>query len=336
MIYAEAACLTALLAVGLVSAYTDFRGGIIPNRLILAGLAAGVLCHAALLLLGAAPYYPYWLLCMAIADALAFGMFWGKLWAAGDAKLFMTLFFLTPPRLFDSGQLSNSVIPYIFIFIPALLWMLGDSVLRFARKEPRKRQPFDLKGWAVSCLKTIVEVTMVHSVIFALFPDFVQNNELLFFSLIMVYAYICGNTDIMRRWAVVAIHAAVTAGLWICMGWGLAVPDFRGYLILVLVMVIQRVAGLYNYQLLPTAKAARGMIPAAETVILFQPSRVQHLPEDASEQLTAKMTEEQADAVRRWEKSAYGRPEIWIVRKVPFAFMIALGFIAWMIFRLVR
>ena len=336
MIYAEAACLTGILVIGVLSAYTDLRYGIIPNRLILAGLAAGVLCHAALLLLGAAPYYPYWLLCMLIADALAFGMFWGRLWAAGDAKLFMTLFFLTPPRLFDSGQLSNAVIPYIFIFIPALAWMLGDSLVRALRKEPRKKQSFDIKSWAVNCVKAIIEVTMIHSVIYALFPAFAEQNGLIVFSLIMVYAYVCGSVDVMRRWIIVGIHAAITVGIWIAMGWSLSAPDFRGYLILVAVMVVQRAAGMYNYQLLPTAKAARGMIPAAETVILFQASRVQNLPTDPSEQLTAKISEEEADAVRRWEKSAKGRPNIWIVRKVPFAFMIALGFIAWMIFRLVR
>lgn len=336
MIYAEAACLTAILAIGLMSAYTDFREGIIPNRLILAGLAAGVVCHAALLLLGAAPYYPYWLLCMLIADLLAFGMFWGKLWAAGDAKLFMTLFFLTPPRLFDQGQLSNGVISYIFIFVPALAWMLGDSVIRAIRKERRKHQPFDIKNWAINCLKTIVEVTAVHSVIYTLLPDFAKNNELIVFSLIMVYAYMCGSVNVMRNWIIVAVHALVTVGIWVAMGWGLTMPDIRGYVILIAVMVVQRIAGMYNYQLISTSKVIKGMIPATETVVLFQTSRVQNLPDDASEQLTAKMTETQAEAVRRWEKSIKGRPEIWIVRKVPFAFMIALGFIAWMIFRLVR
>lgn len=336
MIYAEAACLTAILAIGLIGAYTDFRYGMIPNRLILTGLAVGMLCHAALLLLGEARYYPSWILCMLIADGFAFGMFWGKLWAAGDAKLFMILFFLTPPHMFDAGQLSNGVIPFIFIFIPAMLWILGDSLIRAIRKEPRKPKRFDMKSWAVNCVKTLIEVTMLHCIFYALLPDFVHTQELLFVSLMMVYAYVCGNTEFMRRWVIVLIHAAAALIIWLLNGWSFTVPDYRSYLILLAVMVIQRFAGMYNYQLIPCSKVSRGMIPAAETVILFKPSRVQHLPEDASEELTAKMNEEQADAVKRWEKSALGRPYIWIVRKVPFAFMIGLGFIGWMIFRLVR
>ncbi len=336
MIYAEAACLTVLLAVGIVSAYTDFRGGTIPNRLILAGLAAGAICHTVILLFGAAPYYPYWLLCMAAADVLAFGMFWGRLWAAGDAKLFMVLFFLTPPRLFDAGRLANSVMPYIFIFVPALCWMLCDSIVRMIRKEPRRHQSTDIRGWLAGCLKTIAEVTALHCVIRALLPDFAGDNELPVFVILMVYAYICGNTRILRSLPAALLHAALALGIWLAMGWSVQMPDLRGYLVLAAVMGIRRIAGMYNYQMIPSAKAARGMIPTAETVLMFRPSRVQGLPDDPSEQLTARMTEDQAAAVRRWEKSAKGQPEIWIVRKVPFAFMIAIGFTAWMLFMLLR
>jgi len=150
----------------------------------------------------------------------------------------------------------------------------------------------------------------------------------------MGYACLCGNLNVMGKWWAVALHGAAVAGIWIAMGWEFRLPDVRGYLILAAVMAVRCAAGMYNYQLIPTSKAAKGMIPAAETVIRFRGSRVRGLPSDPSEQLTAKMSGEEAEAVRRWETSAGGQAEIWIVRKVPFAFMIALGFTAWMIFRI--
>ena len=76
------------------------------------------------------------------------------------------------------------------------------------------------------------------------------------------------------------------------------------------------------------------MIPATETVVMFQASRVHSLPKDASEDLSARITEEEAAAIKRWEKSSMGRSTIWIVRKVPFAIMIYIGFILWICFRL--
>ncbi len=336
MIYAEAVCLTSMLLIGIFSAYTDFSWGTIPNKLILIGLAIGVLCHITLLVLGVAPFYVQWLLCMLIADMFAFGLFWGRLWAAGDAKLFMILFFLVPPRLFDKGDFSNGIIPYIFIFIPALVWILGDSVLRIIRKEPRKKISFNFTSWLMNCLRTIIEVTTMHSLFIMLFPSFVESNAMLSFAIMMAYAYICGSVSAMRHKLTVVLHVLALITIWIIMKWNITVPDFKGYLVLVFVMFIQYIAGLYNYQLIQTSDATKGMIPAMETVLLFQTSRINHLPVDCSEQLTAKMTTEQAEAVKKWGISAKGKSTIWIVRKVPFAFMISFGFITWMLFKLLR
>ena len=55
---------------------------------------------------------------------------------------------------------------------------------------------------------------------------------------------------------------------------------------------------------------------------------------DPSEELTARISEEEAAAIRRWENSATGKQSIWIVRKVPFAIMILIGFVGWIGFRL--
>lgn len=336
MIYIEALLMTTALAVSIYSSYKDFKEGIIPNYVILAGFFIGLLCHITLLVLGYGPFYPSWLINMLIADAFAFVIFWGKLWAAGDAKLFMVLFFLSPPRIFDADQLSNSIMPYIFIFIPALVWILGDSIIRFVKKEPRKKQYFNVKKWLISFFLTMIEITGFHSLLRVLFPAFAETNELLIFVLIMAYAYFCGSTESMRKWYVVLIHALFSVVIWIICGWEIAAPDIRSYLILLIVMAIQVIASMYNYQLIQTAKTAKGMILSAETIIMFQKSKVHSLPADPSEQLTAKLTEEEAAAVRRWETTAKGEPMIWIVRKVPFAFMIGLGFMAWLIFKFVR
>jgi hypothetical protein len=91
---------------------------------------------------------------------------------------------------------------------------------------------------------------------------------------------------------------------------------------------------MYNYQLICTADVSKGMVLAMETILLFQTSRVHSLPNDPSEDLTARITEEEAQAVRRWEKSATGKSKIWIVRKVPFAIMIYIGFVGWIGLRL--
>lgn len=334
MIYIEAIMLACLLFFGGYCTITDLRRGIVPNKLIVYGLLGGIVLHIVLLFCGAAPYYPYWLLNMAIADVIALGMYMGKMWAAGDAKLFMLLYFLIPPRLLDSDTLSHSIVPYIFIFVPALLWMAGDSLVRIIRKEAWKRERFSFKSFFSSFLCIVIETTAFHGIWTWLFPELIERQALLFAALMLVYAYICGTFSVMKRWYVVAAHGLVIVVLWICNQWSFSLPPWTTYLIMATVLILQRFCSMYNYQLVQTSQVKAGMIPATETVLLFQKSRVRSLPTDPSEELTAKITDEEAAAIRRWEKTANGKPSIWFVRKVPFAIMIYLGFIAWMLFRI--
>ena len=334
MIYVEAIMLTSLIFFGGYCSFTDFREGIVPNKAIATGFLIGIIAHGVLLIFGAAEYYPSWLLNMVIADVIAFCMFLGKIWAAGDAKLFMLLFFWIPPRLFDSGTLAHSVVPFIFIFVPSLLWMIVDSVVRLVRKEERKHQSFSLKSFFGGFISIVIETTAFYSMWFCLFPDFINQQALLVAALMLVYAYICGSLTIMKKWYIVALHALILIILWIAQKWTLYLPSWKNYLIIISAIVLRRFCSMYNYQLIPTATAKKGMIPAMETIILFRQSRVHSLPTDPSEELTARISEEEAAAIRRWENSATGKQSIWIVRKVPFAIMILIGFVGWIGFRL--
>ena len=139
----------------------------------------------------------------------------------------------------------------------------------------------------------------------------------------------------MKKWYVLVIHILIFAVTCILGKWSITIPDWKNLAIIIGVLLLQRVAGMYNYQLIKTNTIKKGMIPAAETVLQFNLSRVKSLPTDASEELTAKISEEEEEAIRRWESSAKGQDEIWIVRKVPFAFLIVLGFVLWTAIRLV-
>lgn len=329
----EALLLTCLFLCGGYGTYSDIKKGIIPNRLIVIGLIAGTILHVIMLFLGGAPYYPTWLMNMAIADILAFCLFWGKLWAAGDSKLFMLLYFLFPPMLLDHGSLSYCIVPYIFIFVPALLWMIIDSTIRLIRKEPRKHNRINIGKIVIHCFFVIIETTAFATLLLIVFPVFIQEQPMFFSAFILLYAYICGINDWMKKWYILALHILILLVAAILNAWAFTLPSWENYLFMALALFIQWYCSLYNYQLIKTSSIRKGMIPAAETVISFQVSKVHSLPQDPSEEITARITEEEAAAIRRWESSAKGKPEIWIVRKVPFAIMITIGFIIWVIVR---
>ena len=332
--FLEAGILAFSAVIGGICAVSDIRRGIIPNRVLLIGLAGGIPFHLVFLLSGSAFYYPTWLINMLIADALAFVMYYNRLWAAGDAKLFIVLYYLFPPLLLDVGLYTYSVVPYIFIFLPALVWILADTVISLIRREPRKAIPLQPKKILKNVFTVMIESTALYCVISLIPGEFTAENGLFVSLLMMCYAYFCSSNRTMKRWYVILIHAVIAA-VPLFLGRGINVlPDWRSLLTLILVIGIQHFVSLYNYRKIPTADVKAGMILSADTVLSFQKSRVQGLPADPSEELTAKIDEEQAATVRRWEQSAYGAPTVWTVRKVPFGSMIALGFVLWAIVRI--
>jgi len=336
MVYIEAGLLTCLFIIGGICSWTDFKTTKIPNRYLLIAFCTGAIFHILLMLVGGLAYYPFWLINMLIADVLAFLMYIAKIWAAGDAKLFMVLYYLTPPVLFEANDLSLGVIPYLYIFLPAFVWIIADSILRFCRREPYLKLPtIHVKQRLLGMFKVMVESTAMYCIVTAVVPELTSNNEMLLAVLMIIYAYFCAGIGFMQKWYVVTGHALVVIAAYITGLWRFSMPDWRSYVLLITSILLQRFTTAYNYQLIPVSNVKKGMIPSAQTVLSFTVSRVHNLPTDASEELSAAITETEVVAIRRWESSANGAHKIWIVRKVAFAFMIFFGFSAWIVVRLV-
>ena len=69
------------------------------------------------------------------------------------------------------------------------------------------------------------------------------------------------------------------------------------------------------------------MVLSYMTVSSFLKSKVKGLPKYTLESIRTRITSEEAESIRRWKKSKYGKDTIIIVRKIPFAIFICIGFI---------
>ena len=334
MRYAEILEIILMVAFGGYCGWTDLKTGIVRNRAVLAGLLFGLLPHGMIMLLGGLPFYPAWLVCMIIADLAALGMYMGEIWAAGDAKLFILLYYLFPPRLIEGANYAFSIIPFIYIFVPALIWLMADSTIHLIKREPRKVTKITARDLATRYITILIETTAFLSLMLVLFPQVGISQPILPMMLVLAYSIICTRIRIMRTKLILGGHLLVLLVLWILKLWEPAFPSWENILLLLLVILTQRYCGLYDYTRIPTSNVKEGMILSAENVIRFKKSRVHGLPQNFSEQLSSRITSVEAEAVRRWEKSVNGEPFIWIVRKVPFAMMISLGFVLWLLSRI--
>ena len=104
-------------------------------------------------------------------------------------------------------------------------------------------------------------------------------------------------------------------------------------LILLIIYLLRHFMNEYNYEEIPTEAVKKGMVLSYMVIMLFTRSRVKGLPEETSEDMKSRITEEQAEAIRRWKDSKYGKETIIIVRKIPFAIFIFLGTVVFLTVR---
>lgn len=104
--------------------------------------------------------------------------------------------------------------------------------------------------------------------------------------------------------------------------------DFKSWLIVLFVMFFRMIGEKYNYQEVPVDQLKPRMIPAMISVAEFSRSKVQGLPRTMTEDLKARMTSDEIEAIKKWSKTSSGKPSVIVVRKIPFAIFISIGTIA--------
>ena len=336
MIFVEGLLFILLLVVGGICAYYDTKLGKVPNRIVGTGIVIAVCIQLIYNILFVQKFTLHWLLVLFLSCTISIAMYYADLWGAGDAKLFIFCYICTPSRLFDVDSLSFVVTPYIFIFIPAMLWLFIDSFRRYINKEKKYRPATSfkksIKNWSVALLNSVA----LHGLLAVLFPRLLVENELFCAVIIIVYAYITNTFMPLRSKISMILHGVVIV---ICWGFGklyISFNNWHDYLVILFVLAVQNWASLYNYREIETTSVMPGMVLDANTVIKFQRSRVKGLPQDFSERMRARITNDEAEAVRRWAASKQGEPTITIVRKIPFALFVLLGFVLWMVCLITR
>ena len=110
------------------------------------------------------------------------------------------------------------------------------------------------------------------------------------------------------------------------------VTTFGVYYVIVLGFLMFRVfANKYNYQIIKVEEIKSGMILSQMTSLLLQNSRILGLPGISDETLKSRLTEDEAESIKKWGKSKHGEEKITVVRKIPFALFISIGCIIYLI-----
>ena len=335
MIVLEVTLLCLILYIGIRSSYTDLNFGYIYNKDLIPVFFIGSVINAI--------YYLYYvqdivldflinILIVFIIQTLLYGI---HSFAGGDFKLGMLFAFLYPARLYlpYQGMITTLFGALCIAFIYGYLFILISSIYRIKKGVVQPDKKYFLlfvKNYFYSYLRAAIYITGI-SLVMILCENVLFVPRFVFWLLNITIAMLSSRVRWMRNKFVILTVIITDIVLSILSHTIPFSMDIRNYLFVAILLLFQMIISTGIYEKIKTEEAVKGLILSTASSMLMQGSRVKGLPGISMENLKDRLTEEQAASIRRWGETKSGKKEITIVRKIPFAIFLLLGFITYFI-----
>lgn len=327
-----------IIAVGICTLITDFNYGKILNKHILLFFKIGIVIQFLYIIYRGIftrdiffliSYFINFLL----GSVVSILLYHFQIWAAGDSKYTILMMILFPLSLKERFIGGNGVLIYIATFSISFIYLVLESIYLFIKEAPhlKKDRSFNfkiMKDFVKSWLFSFCTIIIIYGGIEQIASEFFLENIILIriFVILFMFYFLEKSKNKVVYFSVMALGLLILIVNYLRYGSNSKVIfDYRMILFVLLVIVLRNLCSRYNYKKIKTKDVSKGMILSAGTFMGFTNSRVKGLPEFKGESIRAKITEEEAESIRRWEKSKYGQEYIFILRQIPFAPFISIG-----------
>lgn len=334
----EIGLIVILVLLGIYTAMTDIRYGVIQNKVLAAGICAGGILDFIYYRIFAAEFLITFFTNVVVVTVLAVALYAFHFWAAGDSKLLMCVALLFPARFYDAGGSLRvpALIMVVMIFLLAYLYVVLDSIYQavhnsrfFGGGKISKEEVWKFFTQYIICFLYLNAMSRICERVLG---QIYYENMLAFTFVNIFLAFFIQSKPVFKRWYMLLLLFGINVVLY---QKPQGIRNYLSiYLVLLLALFLRYLIGGYNYAEIPTDQAKPGMILAIGTILEFQKSRVKGLPITINEDMSTRISVEEAEAVRRWKDSKYGKDTIVIVRKIPFAVFITGGTMLFLLIRM--
>lgn len=338
MINIETILLCIIIVVCIYVTYTDFREGLIGNKILVYAVCIGGVLNAIYYTLYANNYLILYLTNLVIISIFAILLYAYHIWAAGDSKLLIVIMSLIPGRLYDGDTgIASAITIIIIIFSIAYLYIVFESLYLHLRN----RDKIQISKISIDIIRIIKQyifctayIIAVDTILEKFFPVFFEwNMNIIYIANLFIIITVVNNKIVQRYWLlIIAIVISLILGrenLVISRG----DIDFKLWIIIFIVIIFRIVAEKHNYKTIRTEDTKKGMVLSFSTILYFQASRIKGLPMTTTEDIRSRISEEESNSIKRWGRSVHGRDTITIVKKIPFAVFISVGSSLFIIYR---
>ena len=323
----------AIIALGTLTSISDFRNGKIYNKTLVAFLGAAIILDVVYYGFVARDLLKPALLNIAILIVFSLVMFYSHIFAGGDCKLLIVLSLLYPAEfywLYGNSPVTLLFAPGFAIFFGYiyLLIVSAMNIIRGKTKLTGKYILSQLKAFISSFFTITIYICAINLLLCHLDRHGIYINTWIARIVCFGLSWLVGRFSFLRKWyAFLPVLLLDIVAAFILHVTPISLNPENYYLAIIL-LIAQMTIKTNLYDTIPVRSVKAGMILSTFSSAMMQGSRVRGLPGLSSEDLRNRLTAEEVDSIHRW---AEGRKvqELTIVKKIPFAFFISLGFICY-------
>lgn len=332
----EAIMIGTMICLGIIVSFSDIRTGIISNKTLIIFLAIGVVIDLMYYKTAAKNDLSAFAMNIVVVSAMSIGLYATHALAGGDCKLIPVMSLLYP-----AGKYMTYANTHVTLFLAVCLailygyvFLLCISGVKLISKknhiEARTAKTYVL-SYLKSYLTAFLYVILANLTISLVDRNLISVAPWIFWISCIAAAWIGGRIQFLRRRPVIAAVILIDVFLSFFLGTMPISLNPRSYIFTALLVLCQMMIRTNLYDSVSTSSVKKGMILSVYSTAIMQNSRVKGLPGMSFEDLRSRLTESEAESVRRWGGSAKGTQEIIIVKKIPFAVFITLGYISYLL-----
>jgi preflagellin peptidase FlaK len=324
-----------ILVLCVITTTSDLKYGLIKNKVLLIfAILAGILD---IIYYGCLATDLRGIFCVnAIVNVLiGLILFFLKSFAGGDCKLLIVLTLLYPANYYlvygDSKLTLLLTIGLAIIY--GYMYLLITSIWGLVRRK-NSISFADIKTYVLVFFKAyIIALLYVNAALLVIkwvSIKYIQLNSFISQIICMVVAITVGKIGVLKKWFMVVTVVVIDIFFSLLMGVMPVSLNPENYILVLILLVAQIVIRTNLYEEIDITALRKGMILSFGSSAMMQNSRVKGIPGISSENLGNRLSESEVESVKRWGKSR-SVTTIVIVKKIPFAVFLNLGFISYFI-----
>lgn len=331
----EGILLIAILGLCYFTTKSDLNIGIIYNRTLLRFAAGTVVLDVIYYGFFAQDLVTEFLGNFAVVTVVSLLLFYTHSLAGGDCKLLILLAAMYPARFYL--VYNDSAITLVFSLLIAILLGYAYLLINSIWKLIRKKNPLIfgyvkgfLFGFFHSYIAAMIYVSMANILLALAYLKGIKIPDWVAYVVCMVVAICVGRFPLLKkkRFLIPMLLLVIAGSIWL---WCFPISvNPENYGLAFILMLFQMAIRTNLYETIKVADLKAGMILSTAVSLMMQRSITKGLPGVSTEDLKSRLTNEEIASIQLWAHAVHIE-ELTIVKKMPFAIFIALGYITYYI-----